>query len=197
MWYWIIRTGALIITKLLFGLKIEGKENIPKKNNFIVVANHSSFLDPLLVMVAIPQKIHCIASRLLYRIFWLRLFLKMTETIPSGNSSERALNLLRKNKVVGLFPEGGLTRDGRLREFRRGAALLAYRTGKPVVPCAIIGTYEALPFNAKVPKLFPVKVKIGKPIILLKEFEEMIDDIFLQEGIFRIKKTIKEMINAG
>lgn len=172
-------------------------ENIPQKTNFIVVANHSSFLDALLVMVAIPKKIHCIALRDLYRVTWMRWVFKITETLPSGSASQEAINLLMKNKNVGLFPEGGVSRDGKLKEFRRGAALLAIKTGRPIVPCAILGTFEALPFAAKFPKLLPTKVNIGKAKYLLREFEEVIDDVYLQEGILKIRNTIQEMIYAG
>jgi 1-acyl-sn-glycerol-3-phosphate acyltransferase len=197
MWYWIFRSLCVVILKLCFKLKVEGLENIPQKTNFIVVANHSSFLDALLVMVAIPKKIHCIALRDLYRVTWMRWVFKITETLPSGSASQEAINLLMKNKNVGLFPEGGVSRDGKLKEFRRGAALLAIKTGRPIVPCAILGTFEALPFAAKFPKLLPTKVNIGKAKYLLREFEEVIDDVYLQEGILKIRNTIQEMIYAG
>lgn len=197
MWYWVFRTLAVLLLKPLFQLKVEGLENLPQKSNFIIVANHTSFLDPVVIMAAIPQKIHCIASRGLYRITWLRWFLRLTETIPSGNSSEKALHLLINNKNIGLFPEGGLSQDGKLREFKRGAALLGFKTGRPIVPCAILGAYEALPRGARFPKFAPIKVRVGRPRYLLKEFEEVIDDVYLQEGIFKIRNTIQEMIHAG
>jgi len=198
MWYWIFRIVFIVIFKLFFKLKVEGLKNLPRKTNFIVVANHSSFLDPLVIMVTIPEKIYCIASRYLYKIWWLRWFFKKTDAFPTGSSSEKAVSLLTKNKIVGLFPEGGCSRDGKLRKFRRGAALLAARTGRPVVPCAILGTYEALPRGAKFPQLFrSLKVKIGKPIYLLKEFEDIIDDVYLQEGTLKIRRTIAEMIDEG
>jgi hypothetical protein len=60
-----------------------------------------------------------------------------------------------------------------------------------------LGTYTALPLRAKFPKLVPIKVKIAKPIYLLKEFAEKIDDIHLQEGILKIRNKIQEMLNAG
>lgn len=187
----------MVILKLFFKLKVEGLENIPQKNNFIIVANHASFMDPLVIMAAVPKKIHCIALRGLYTIFWLRWFLRLTETLPSGSSSEKAVALLTENKIVGLFPEGGVSRDGKLREFRRGVALLAFKTGRPIVPCAILGTYAALPKGAKFTKFLPIKVKIGKPIYLLKEFQELIDDINLQNGIFKVRNSIQEMTYAG
>lgn len=187
----------IVIAKLFFRLKVEGLENLPQKTNFILVANHASFLDTVIIGAAIPRKVYWIALRGLYQIFWLRWFFQLIDAMPSGSSSEKAVTLLREHKNIGIFPEGRLSRDGKLREFRRGSALLAIKTGRPLVPCAILGTYEALPVTARLPKFRPVKIKIGKPKYLFKEFEEIIDDVYLQEGMFKIKNTIKEMIDAG
>ena len=118
--------------------------------------------------------------------------------LPTGSSSEKSIALIMENKIVGLFPEGKCSVDGKLGEFKRGVALLGYRTGRPIVPCAIIGAFKVLPWKAKFPKLFlPIKFKIGKPVYLLKEHEELIDDIQLQEGTFKIRNAIKEMLDAG
>lgn len=187
----------MIILKLLFGLKVEGRENIPQRSNFIIVANHTSFLDPPVLGAAIPRKIHWITLKELYAIPCLRWFFNKTECIPSGSSSGKAVTLLMQNKFVGLFLEGGISRDGELHEFRRGAALLAMKTGRPILPCAILGTYQALPFGKKFPKFTRIKVKIGKPKFLLKEFDDFIDDVTMQEGLLKIRNTIKEMIYAG
>lgn len=100
-----------------------------------------------------------------------------------------------ENKTVGLFPEGGCSRDGRLKPFKRGAALLAAQTGRPILPCTILGAYDAFPRKAKFPRLFrPIKVKIGAPVYLLRKFEDIIDDIYLQEGIVRVRNTMEEML---
>lgn len=197
MWYWLFRMINIVVLRLFFRLKVEGIENLPKKNNFIVVANHTSFLDPLIIAAAIPKKIHCITSRLLFKMPLLKWILPKLEALPTSGSSIKAIEFLTENRIVGLFPEGGCSRDGRLRKFKTGAALLALKTGRPIVPCAILGAYEALPAKAKILKFTPLKVKISKPIFLLKEFGTVINDIYLQEGIFRIKNTIKEMVNAG
>lgn len=195
MVYWIVRNIFLVVMKLFFGLKVEGLENVPKNTNFIVVANHTSFLDPLVVSAAIPERIYWITLRDVYNIFLLRGFMKMTDAIPTGlGSSEKAAHLLIRDKNVGMFPEGTRTTDGKLREFRRGTAVLAAKTGRPVVPCAILGAYEAYPVKAKFPKLLPLKLKIGKPVYLLKESDEIVDDIFLQEATFRVRNIIKEML---
>jgi len=199
MLYWIFKVIFIVLFKLLFRLKAEGIENIPQKTNFIVVANHASFLDPLLLEVAISRKIHWIVLKdILYtKLFWARWFMNKMEALPHCGSSEKAVYLLMKGRNVGLFPEGARTCDGKLREFKRGAALLAIKTGRPILPCAVLGAYEAFPRGAKFPKLLPIKVKIGEPKYLLKEFQDVIDDIYLQEGILNIRNTIKELLHAG
>ncbi|MCX5707681.1 MAG: lysophospholipid acyltransferase family protein [Candidatus Omnitrophica bacterium] len=197
MWYSVFSWMFLFVFKCFFRLKVEGLENLPQKSNFIIVSNHNSFLDPALIMAAVRKKIYCIALRDIYKMSWLGWFLQVTETLPSGSSSPKAVDLLLKNKIVGLFPEGGVSRDGKLKEFRRGAALLALKTGRPIVPCAIIGTFQALPFGSRIPRLTPLKLKIGKPVFFAKEFEEVIDDIYLQEGMHKLRNIIKGMLDAG
>ncbi|MFA4888495.1 MAG: lysophospholipid acyltransferase family protein [Candidatus Omnitrophota bacterium] len=197
MWYWVFRYFFYIGAKLLFRLKTEGLENIPQKTNFIIVANHNSYLDAGLIMAAVPKKVYCIALRFLYKVFLIGWFLKKIEALPVGSASRKAIYLLENNKNVGLFPEGGVSPDGKMREFKRGAALLALKTGRPIVPCAVLGSFEALPLSKFFPKLVPIKLKIGKPVYLLKEFDEVIDDIYLQQGIFKIRNNIKEMLDAG
>ena len=123
--------------------------------------------------------------------------MRLNETLASGSSSAKAIDLLTRNRNVGLFPEGGVSRDGRLRDFHSGVAVLALKTGRPVLPCAIIGTYRAFPRNAKFPKLFmPLTLKISKPIYLLKEFSEFIEESRLQKGVFRVRSIIEEMLSS-
>lgn len=193
---WFLRALSLIILKLFFRFQAEGGENIPQKSNFIVVANHTSFLDAVAITAAIPKKIYWLASWKLYGIPWLKWIMSISKTMPTGNASERAAGLLIKNLNVGLFPEGTRSHDGNLKEFRRGAALLALKTGRPILPCAIFGAYEALPRQAKLPKFKRISIKIGKPVYLLKEFTDIIDDVRLQEGTFKIKNAVKELLNA-
>jgi len=198
MWYWIFRAFFTIVIRLFFKFKVEGVENIPRKTNFIVVANHNSWMDPVVLGVAVPKKINYIALRDLFEIGWLRWYIRLMEALPTGSSSKKAIDLLVENKNVGLFPEGGCSRDGKLKKFRKGAALLGIKTGRPIMPCVILGTFQILPRGAKFPKLFrTIKVKVGRPIYLLKEFEEAIDDIYLQQGTFKIRKAIEEMLNGG
>ncbi|MBN1913008.1 MAG: 1-acyl-sn-glycerol-3-phosphate acyltransferase [Candidatus Omnitrophica bacterium] len=196
MWYWIFRAVFILILKLFFNFKVSGRENLPKNTNFIVVSNHTSFMDALVVGAGINKRTYWIAYRGLYRIKWLRWFFSAIGVIPNGCVSRKVISLLTENKNVGLFPEGKVSRDGSFGAFRRGVALLALKTGRPIVPCVIRGTYQALPYGAKFPRFSEIEFKIGRPQYLLKESGDVIDDTYLQEGIFRIRKAMKEMLYA-
>ena len=197
MWYRSFRILFILFYKFFFKLEVEGLDNIPRKTNFIIISNHTSWMDPVVLGVALPCRIYYIAMKALYRISWLKWYLKLMRALPTGTSSKQAITLLNTNKNIGLFPEGALSSDGSLKHFRKGAALLAIKTGRPILPCAILGTFESFPRSARLPRLFThITVKVGKPIYLLKTFHEFIDDISLQEGIFRVRQTLLNMLNT-
>lgn len=194
MWYWFLKIVFFITFKICFRLKVEGLDNLPKKHNYILAANHASFLDSPAISAVIPHKIYWLAGWSAFTIPWVRWLCEKTGAFSVRDQSEKAISLLNRNQVVGLFPEGDVSRDGKLKEFRRGAALFAHKTGRPIVPCTVIGTFKALPFGRKFPRFVPIKIKIGKPIYLLKDFNTVIDDMHLQEGMLKVKRAIeKEM----
>ncbi|MBM3246541.1 MAG: 1-acyl-sn-glycerol-3-phosphate acyltransferase, partial [Candidatus Omnitrophica bacterium] len=79
MFYWIFRAVFIAVLKIFYRFKVEGLENLPPKTNFIVVANHFSYMDTLVIGAAIPKKTYWIAFRGLYRIFWLRWFFRLID----------------------------------------------------------------------------------------------------------------------
>jgi 1-acyl-sn-glycerol-3-phosphate acyltransferase len=79
-------------------------------------------------------------------------------------SFRHIVEVIRSGGLVGIFPEGGITRDGAMKPFRAGAAVLALQMGVPVVPIHMDGTFHALPRNAKWPRFVPVTLRIGEPI---------------------------------
>ncbi|MCM8770451.1 MAG: 1-acyl-sn-glycerol-3-phosphate acyltransferase [Candidatus Omnitrophica bacterium] len=187
----------MLIFKTFFNLQVEGLQNLPP-TNFIIISNHVSFLDVPAYMVALPKRTYVVAARFLYDIFWIRWLLSLTKSgIPTGGASDKALQLLEKNEIVGLFPEGGISADGKLKEFRTGASLLAYKSGRPIVPAAILGTYKALPLGARFPRRASIKIKIGKPVYVPKQFEEKVDDVYLQTVTLKLRSIVQELIDAG
>ena len=90
MTYWIVRFFFVVLMRGLFRIKVEGLENLPKERNYIIVANHASWLDPMIMVAVIPHKIYGVAMRLLFKIKWLRAIVRALHAIPTGNSSGQA-----------------------------------------------------------------------------------------------------------
>ena len=173
MLYIIAKIKFLIIFKLLFRLKVTGQENIPQDGPFIIVANHSSLLDPVILGVSIRPKIIFIAASYLFEIRWLGYLLRKANSIPINRenytnnikSLKQALKILQKGGVLGIFPEGGVDRQKDDLPIKAGAAFLATRVGVPIVPIKIKGADKVLPRGAKfIRSLNKIEVEIKKPI---------------------------------
>jgi 1-acyl-sn-glycerol-3-phosphate acyltransferase len=95
---------------------------------------------------------------------WGKLAIPINREAVDAAALKRGLAALRDGAFLIVFPEGGISPDGRLRPFHRGAALLAARTGVPLVPIAIAGTADALPLSRIIPRARPITIRIGTPI---------------------------------
>ena len=173
MLYIIAKIKFLIIFKLFFRLKVTGQQNIPQDSPFIIVANHSSLLDPVILGVSVKPKIIFIAAAYLFEICWLGYLLRKANSIPiyrenninNIKSIKQALKILQQGGVLGIFPEGGIDRQKNNLPIRAGAAYLATKVGVPIVPIRIKGTDKALPRGAKfIRSLNKIEVEIKKPI---------------------------------
>lgn len=175
MLYTIAKCIFLIIFKLVFQLKITGIENIPKSGPFIIVANHSSLLDPIILGMSIRPKIIFVAAAYLFEIHWLGYLLRKANSIPVQgendiSSLKRALKILRAGGVLGIFPEGGIDRQKDNLPVKAGAAFLATKIGVPILPIKIKGANIVLPRGAKfIRSLNKIEVKIKKPIACSKQ----------------------------
>ena len=170
MFYIIAKFIFLIIFKLFFRLKVTGQENIPQNGPFIIVANHSSLLDPIILGISIKPKIIFVAAAYLFEIGWLGYLLRKANSIPVQRENDikaikQSLKILRQGGVLGIFPEGGIDRQKNNLPVRAGAAYLATKVGIPIVPIRIKGADKALPRGAKfIRSLSKIEVEIKKPI---------------------------------
>ena len=175
MLYIIAKIKFLIIFKLLFRLKITGQGNIPQDGPFIIVANHSSLLDPVILGVSVRPKVIFVAAAYLFKIGWLGYLLRKASSIPVQgendiSSLKRALKVLQAGGVLGIFPEGGVDRQKDNLPIKAGAAFLATRVGVPIVPIKIKGASKALPRGAKfIRSLNKIEVEIKKPIFCSRQ----------------------------
>lgn len=127
--------------------EVGGREHVPPDGPLLVIANHLSWLDPPLVGTVLPRKVHFMAKHELFRNPLAAWVLRRLGAFPVRRGQpdrwalRHALDLLDRGAVVGLFPEGSRSR-GRLGPFEPGAALLAIKSGAPVLPVAIAGPYR-------------------------------------------------------
>lgn len=163
MLYRISRDICLFLIQIVFRLKIEGKENIPNASGFIMVANHRTFLDPIIIVKALRQQVHYMAKAELFSKGITNWFFRGVGAFPveRGKGDTGAIawaeNLLHEGRVLGMFPEGTRSKDGVPLRPKSGAAMIAMQTGADVLPCAVC--FEgALKFRST------ITVRYGKPI---------------------------------
>lgn len=151
--------------------EVVGLENIPATGPFLIAANHVSHLDPPLVGCQVARQMRFFARKTLWNSRVSSWWLDRVETIPVDRDSgdvgaiRRVLQALQENRAIVLFPEGTRSPDGTLQKPKAGVGLLACKTGAPVVPCRVFGSFEAFGKGAKLPRFgTPVNVVFGKPI---------------------------------
>lgn len=159
-----------LVMPWLFRWQVEGRFHVPE-GGVILAANHISVADPTCISAAIwYRKVDWLAKRSLYDIRGLGLLLRLLGTIPVTHDSadlgafREALRRLALGRAVGIFPEGAISRDGRLREGRQGVSILAHRARVPVVPVAISGTCPLVRFDGLLPTFSVVRIRFGPPI---------------------------------
>ncbi|WP_010284260.1 lysophospholipid acyltransferase family protein [Bacillus timonensis] len=151
--------GAII--KPLYRIEVIGRENIPKEGGVLICSNHIDNLDPPVVGVTSPRPIHFMAKEELFKVPGLGAILPKINAFPVKRGvSDRealrtALKVLKEGKVLGIFPEGTRSKDGKLGKGLSGIGFFALRTDCVVVPCAIIGPYK---------KFRKLRVVYGKPV---------------------------------
>src|SRR5213080_695188 len=154
-----------------FGLHVEGTEHLPDRGPYLVAANHHNYLDAIVLGVSVPAPIAFLVMPRVWRATPLHpAFHRHVGSIPlqvdraDVGSLRRALAALERGRVVGIFPEGPFSVRGRLERGLPGVALLALRSGAPVIPAGITGTYEALAERwGHIPRRSALRVRFGPP----------------------------------
>lgn len=161
-----------LILKVVCGFRVDGREHEPATGPVIVVSNHLSDLDPLVVGAALRRRVTFMAKHELFKVpgvgWWVSACgaFPVRRGAPDRQALRTALGILEKGGVLVMFPEGTRGRDRTLREPEPGAALLARRTGATLLPVAVLGTDIVLPRDAHRPHLGRISVRIGPPLRL-------------------------------
>jgi 1-acyl-sn-glycerol-3-phosphate acyltransferase len=170
MWLYHLITTTAPVVGAYWRLSPEGAfDAVPKQGPVLIAANHSCFLDPWLVTMVNRRDISWLTTRQWYdrSWFWKKFFdaqgvLPVQAEDPQGTIERMSLHLER-GKIVGIFPEGRISYDGKIHRFRPGLSRVAARTGVPVVPVGIRGSYESLPRTRRFPRPSKISIHYGEP----------------------------------
>ena len=173
----VTHVGYMVRFKLVYRLEVQGKENIPKDNNYIVAANHLSTLDPPLVCAVMNRPVAYMSKKELFEnpflcwwLNWLGAFAVDREKL--GVSTIKTVKSLKEtNWILGIFPQGRRELDGEITGVTKGFATLAKSTKCNILPVGITGTQEVKrwPFTGK------IVVKIGEVIPYTDEIPEIVN----------------------
>jgi 1-acyl-sn-glycerol-3-phosphate acyltransferase len=167
MSYETYRRSLTPVVRAVYRLEVRGLEHVPDEGPLVVTGNHESILDPFFLSAAISRPIRYLAKSELWKVPLLPWWLESVEAIPIERGKSDAFAIaaaivaLEAGEVVGLFPEGGVMREGL---WLRGAARMALATGAPLLPVRLLETRKAL---GKTSFGFPrLAVLVGAPIVV-------------------------------
>lgn len=189
--YRIVRALSKLYLQLLYGLKIRGANNIPKDGPVILIANHISNFDPLVVGASVKRPVHFMAKEELFRVPLLKNLVLSLGAFPikRGGNDRKAiktgLDILSNNNILGIFPEGTRSKTGEMGQGLPGAALFALKSDAVVIPIGIVASY----------KLFkPIYVNIGEPLALDSFRKDKLNSEDLNMAINHMMENIKIQI---
>lgn len=178
-WYDVVFWSSFIGFTFGNSIRIMGRYNMPESGPVLVLANHQSFFDPLLVGLASRRYLCFLARNSLFKNRYLKALIESLDAIPIDNKGlgknglQATLQLLKRGKAVLVFPEGERTQDGQMEPFKAGITLLIKHMQAPIVPVGIAGAFGSWSRFRKFPRLSPLflppndatmALSIGRPI---------------------------------
>jgi 1-acyl-sn-glycerol-3-phosphate acyltransferase len=189
-----LQVVARLLTTWLFDLKIYGLEYIPEYGGALIVSNHQSYLDPIVLGTRLRRPLSYVAKEELFHITpsftWL---LRALGAFPvrMGYADVRAvkesIDRLHSGFLLNIYPEGARTPDGKIGKLERGVALIERRARVPIIPAVIVGAFEAWPLFRTLPRPWPVRVQFGPPM--------EIADLPPAEMVAEIDRTLRRMFD--
>jgi 1-acyl-sn-glycerol-3-phosphate acyltransferase len=194
VFYWVIKAIIAPFLRTVFRPWADGNDNVPRQGPAILASNHLSFSDHFFAALPLPRKVTFLAKSEYFTGRGLKgliskAFFSGVGGIPmdrsGGAASERALRtglrVLAQGHLLGIYPEGTRTPDGRLYRGKTGVARLALEAKVPVVPCAMIGTFEFQPPGKIIPRIrIRPGVRYGKPLEFSRYYGMENDHIVLR-----------------
>lgn len=155
-----------------FPLHVEGLDNVPGDGGAILASNHLSFIDSVVLPLNLPRPLYFLGKAEYFQSWRTRWFFAAVGVVPVHRKGgrkgreglETGMQILRDGRLLGVYPEGTRSPDGRLYRGKTGPVRMAIETGVPIVPCGVVGSDRAMPVGARIPRRQPVTVRYGRPL---------------------------------
>jgi long-chain acyl-CoA synthetase len=165
---------VFLLSKLVFNLKVRGIDNLPPEGPYLICPNHQSYLDGVLITAVLPYSIFnqlfSVGDSPFFTGGLKDKIARIGKVVPIDPDTHlmRAMKVsainLKAKKILLIFPEGGLSCDGNLQEFKKGAPVLAQELALPVIPAAIKGSFNVWGKGANRMGIAPIEIIFGKPL---------------------------------
>lgn len=196
MFYWVMKRIFIgPILKLLFRPWVKGMSNIPAEGAAVLASNHLSFSDSIFLPLAVRRPVVFLAKSEYFTGSGLKgrltaAFFRMTNQLPmdrsggaaSASSLGAGADVLGKGGLLGIYPEGTRSPDGRLYRGKTGVAKLVLATGVPVIPVAMIGTDKVQPIGRRIPNIRRIGIIVGEPMDFSR-YKGLENDRFVQRSV--------------
>jgi len=182
-------------------MRVEGDDQFPTDEAFILAPNHFSNIDVFILLAAVKIEFYTFGKIELFRNPILKLFAIKLNAIPVNRKGfcrhafMAATTILQQNKILAIFPEGTVCKDEKMGQFKLGVAKLALETNVPIIPVAIIGSNRVLPLGNMIPRPHRVFVKFGQPIYV-ENYEQGYDKRKLKEVTEKLRNEVLKLINS-
>lgn len=183
MFYSIVHLILKVIAAFYIRLQTIDIDNIPKRGGVILAPNHPSDLDSFILGIAITRQLHTMGKEELFRKRFVGFIFRKLNAFPvkreqiDRESIRTAIGVLKDGHVIDMYPEGTVSEDGSLLEPKLGTAFIALQANVPVVPAAMIGTFDVMSKGQRFPRPHKVVIKFGRPLY----FEEYYNSPYNRE----------------
>jgi len=203
--------GGALLRIALSPVRVEGIENLNRLPVAVYAVNHLSYMDTPVIFSQLPFQFRILARHDLFKLPFIGWYLQRSGQIPVDSTSlrstlaslNRGVRALQAGMPLVIFPEGGRARNGQLQSFLSGPAYMAIRAQVPIVPIALIGTYELMPMHTYHLRPRPLVLRIGEPIstadyttktadLLTEHLHARISDMYMASNDLKSSQPISQ-----
>jgi 1-acyl-sn-glycerol-3-phosphate acyltransferase len=192
LWYDFLRVTCRLVGVVVFQIRVRGREHVPATGGALVLSNHQSHLDPVLIGLACDRRLNYLARQTLFRFAPFRWLIDSLDAIPLDREGlglsglKETLRRLKRGELVLIFPEGTRTRDGDVGTLKPGFVTLARRAGVPLLPVGIDGAFDSWPRSRPGPLPAMIHIQFGDALPP-EAVAELDDDALIAEINRRIR----------